>query len=424
MFEIYSLRKSWAGMVQKYRMKKQLARVRKLFLFLFSVWLIGSMLTILAQYFFAREAHQSVREYMQYFWVVIIELVSGFDIPNTTTLHITSQIISVIMLVMGIVVVGLFTGQIISIFVHVLQRGEFVSEKPDTFQFKNPIIVCGISPKLPNIVRNLRKSGLSKDREIVIVGDDADQVKKEEEEAFEDVWYVKGEPSQRAILLNAIGRQDTRVIILERRYDEPEFSSQCAINTAMAVEAIDEKIHTVVEVTHNRDAGHFQRTHINDMINISDFGMKLIAQAALRPGMARVFSQLLGGNDDEKSTVQIYFTPLPLQKIFVGKSYAEIIPMICSEFRCANITLLGFAKFISDEQKEKLKLNLRNTNYFIQINPVRRKSTEEAGKNYTMREGKLYFFKETILDENDQLIYLADAPVDFAKELFKISKRG
>ncbi|NOZ61854.1 MAG: hypothetical protein GXO74_09240 [Calditrichaeota bacterium] len=422
MFNTYSLRKSWAGAVQKYRMKKQLARVRKLFLFLFSVWLIGSILTILAQYIFARDLHQSIHDYLKYFWVVIIELVSGFDIPDTIPLHLTSQIISVLMLVMGIVVVGLFTGQIISIFVHVLQRGEFVSEKPEGFQFRRPIVICGISPKLPNIIFNLRKSALSKNREIVVVGRDADQIKKEDEEVFEDVWYVKGEPSLRATLLNAIGKEETRVIILERRRDDPYFSSQCAINTAMAVEVIDERIHTVVEVTHNRDAEHFQRTHINDMINISDFGMKMIAQAALRPGMARVFSQLLGGNEGEESTVQIYFTPLPLQKNFVGKNYLEITAMLCHEFCCADITLLGFAKFFSDEQKKQFDLRLRNTNYFIQINPLSRRKDDDPANEYTFREGRLFFFKDTVLKEQDRLIYLADAPINFEEALQKIIK--
>ncbi len=419
MLNFYSIRKSWAAIVQKYRMKKQLANIRKLFLFLFSVWLAGSILTILAQYIFARDIHTSFRDYLRYFWVVIIELVSGFDIPDTIPLHLISQIISVIMLIMGIVVVGLFTGQIISMVIHVLQRGEYIPEKPEGFRFNQPIIICGISSKLPKIVYNLRKSEETNNREIIVIGQDSDQVKKDDEDYFHDVWYVKGEPSQRTILLNAVGKRDTRVIILERRHNDPYFSSQCAINTAMAVEAIDEKIHTVVEVTHSRDADHFFRTNINDMINISDFGMKLIAQAAMRPGMARVFSKLLGGNDDNNA--QIYFSKIPLETVFVGKSYAEITRMMCDKFYCADLTLLGFARYLSDEEKKEFKLRLRNTNYFIQINPPQRKSGENNGQEFVIRKGKMFFPKDTVLTEMDKLIYLAEKPVAFS-QIIKRSK--
>jgi len=136
--------------------------------------------------------------------------------------------------------------------------------------------------------------------------------------------------------------------------------------------------------------------------------------------MARVFSKLLGGNEDNEN-IQIYFSEIPLEKVFVGKSYAEITRMMCSKFSCVDLTLLGFAKYLSDEEKKEFNLRLRNTNYFIQINPQQRKPDENNGKEFVIRKGKMFFFKDTVLTEKDKLIYLAEKPVAFS-QIIKKSK--
>ena len=139
----YKIKKKWFSFLQKYKLRTQLRNVRKLFVFLFFVWLCGSLLTIASQWLFAGELHETLQDYVKYFWIVIIELVSGFDIPEDISLHFVSQLISILMLIMGLVVVGLFTGQIISMFVHVLQKTELFPEKQENFQFEKPIIIIG-----------------------------------------------------------------------------------------------------------------------------------------------------------------------------------------------------------------------------------------------------------------------------------------
>ena len=166
MYNSYKFKKYWSSFWQRYNLRSQFRNIKKLFLFLFVVWLLGSLLTILSQTIFYPEDHKTIESIFQYFWIVIIMLVSGFDIQGEQ-LHLVSRIVSVIMLFMGIIVVGLFTGQIISVFLHVLKTSEYVPEKPPAFRFKNPLIICGINDKLFNIVRYLRSSPFSQNREII-----------------------------------------------------------------------------------------------------------------------------------------------------------------------------------------------------------------------------------------------------------------
>lgn len=58
------------------------------------------------------------------------------------------------MLIVGLVVVGLLTGQIISMFVHVLQKSEYFPEKLHNFRFWKPgiICICSCNPRVHNII--------------------------------------------------------------------------------------------------------------------------------------------------------------------------------------------------------------------------------------------------------------------------------
>ncbi|RMH75353.1 MAG: hypothetical protein D6681_22310 [Calditrichaeota bacterium] len=408
----YILLKKWSGFLQKYNLRTQLRNVRKLFVFLFVVWLWGSLLTILSQWLFAREFHSGPTDYLKYLWIVIIELVSGFDIPESIPLHTVSLIISIGMLIMGLVVVGLFTGQIISMFVHVLQRADFFPEKPEKFQFDRPILICGVNSKLNNIIRLLRKSELSRGREIVIIDPTAHQLKKLDDPDCRDIWYVRGDPANRSVLQKALGRHDNRVIILSPDSPGSTNTSSIPINTALAIEAFDERVHTVVEIPEARNVAHFRQTLMNDWVSLTEFSARLIAQTALQPGMAEVFSRLLG-DMEEKHCARIQFSALPLASYLVGKSYREIATIIRTDLLHLHITPIGFAKYIDPQEKKRLGLTLRNTNYFIQVNPINGKEGAADSGMIRREDGHIFFTRETILERQDMLIYLGDKQIDF-----------
>jgi hypothetical protein len=406
MFNTYKIAKFWHSFWQRYNLRSQFRNIKKLFLFLFIVWLIGSLLTILSQWMFMSDLH-SPADYLKYFWIVIIELVSGFDVPGED-LHLASRIISVIMLFMGIIVVGLFTGQIISVFLHVLQTSEYVPEKPATFQFRNPIIICGINDKLINITKHLRASPFAENREITIVSDIDINLKKED--FGKDTWILKGDPAADKTLKSYIGSRDSKVILLQPEVEHAYVANSRTINAALSIEAYDERIHTVLEICGSSNKDLYRNSKINDWICISEFGAKLISQSALQLGQSQLFNQLLGGTGDAS---HIFFSgPLPAG---LRRSYKKLKILSVEGQLGEDLTLIGFAKYLSDAEKQKHQLVLRNTNYFIQLNPPNRRNGVPSDIAFIKKDGQILFFNDIVVTKNDQLIYMAERPIDWQK---------
>ena len=134
--------------------------------FLFSVWFIGGTLTILSQWIISPGAQDSARDYLLYYWIVFIEVTSGFDVGDEVNrLNQLSFIIIIVMLVAWLVIGGLVSGQIIAIILNATQKAGFVAEAPKNFKFIDPIIIFGINRHLQEAIVRWRypeKKGVHK----------------------------------------------------------------------------------------------------------------------------------------------------------------------------------------------------------------------------------------------------------------------
>ncbi|MCP5107143.1 MAG: hypothetical protein GY950_27400 [bacterium] len=440
----YRIKKSWFGFWQKYKLKTQFKIASRLLWIFLIIWLIGSVLTILSQWAFTDhyEGTPFQGKYLEYFWPVIIELVSGYDIQaQELALNPASNVISVFMLITGIIIFAIFTGQIVSMFIHVLQRYNHLPEKPDDFVFNRPVIICGINNKLPQVIRELRRSPLTVGREIVVIDSEADKLKIEDKEFYKDVWYVKGDQADRSVLAKALGEQEASAIILA---SEPKckaqgkYSDSRAIETAMAIEGYRETTHTVLELMDDRNTPHLRHTRINEWISIFEYGIKLTSQAALQHGMGSVFHYLLGGKtvrNGAGKTSQIFFTQGLLPERFNGLTYKEVRDKTLST-STIDITLIGFARYVGWGLGQKYNLEMGYSPFIKQLNPVNRTcrvcgadigETDELGriqkkcpgcfkteKNRDKNAVNLWYFPiDTQLSRKDKLIYLSGKPVDF-----------
>lgn len=436
----YNIKKAWFGFWQKYKLEVQLKIAAKLFLIFIVVWIIGSILTVLSQWAFIDNMEGGIPfqiKYIKYFWTVIIELVSGFDVPGEE-LHVVSKMISVIILITGVIIFAVFTGQVVSMFVHVLQRAHHLPEKPDNFKFKRPIIICGLNEKLGKIIEELKKCTLSRGREIIIVDHEADKVKITDKKKFQDVWYTKGDQANRKILEKVLGDQESAAIILSQdsvSNRNTRYSDSKAIETALAIEGYSEKTHTVVELMNERHIPHLQHTKVNEWISIFEYGIKLVSQSALQPGMANIYLYLLGGASGKEKTNRIYFSRAKLPGKMEGMTYEKIRNAVLKNPHI-DVTLIGFAKYVSEETSEKLKRSAANTLFIKQLNPRSRRCSICGSETFKVdplgrvfkkcppcfekekyrnkyASNQLFFPKDTIIKKEDQLIYLSDKEVDF-----------
>lgn len=442
----YKLKKKWLAYWQKYKLKSQVKTAVKLFSIFILVWLIGSILTILSQWFFMHDCahHPFCLKYAKYFWTVIIELTSGFDIIDD--LHTVSKIISVIMLILGIIIFAVFTGQIVSMFMNVIQRSHHLPEKPPNFQFRRPIIICGINRKLEKIIEELRSNKLSENREIIIVDPEADNVKFEDSQngKYNDVWYAKGNQADRKVLENVMGEKETSAIILTPPASPGQNNRYCdsrAIETAMAIEGYREKTNTLLELNDERNIPHLKHTKINEWLSVSEYGLRLVSQAALQHGMARVYYHLLGNKSKSGKSNQVSITHPPLPPQIRGLTYEEIRAKIIPSPH-ADITIIGFARKGTPGTQDYANMEPGNSQYIYQVNPVTAtcricgsviRERDKLGRvrnacancfnkpqgSNSQGKNKSYFPKDTPLTENDRLIYISHSDVDF-NQLVKI----
>lgn len=437
----YKTKKAWSGFRQRYKLKTHLKITTKLFIGFLIVWLVASCLTILSQWAFTDHFDEPLiqKKYLKYFWAVVIELISGFEIDaEGLMLNTLSLILTVIVVITGIAIIAIFTGQIVSMFIHVVQKMNQIPEKPDNFTFKRPIIICGINSKLDKIIEELRKNCLSEEREIVVVDNQADTLKIKDKEMYENVWHVKGNQADRNTLKNIIGQEETSAIILASESDDKSRCSDSrAVQTALAIEGYREKVHTVLELLDERNVTHLKHTKINEWISILEYGIKLTAQAALQHGMGSVYLYLLGGETGSQKTNRIYFTQAELPEPLEGLTYKETRDKFLST-PGIDVTLIGFAKYVSPENIERLQLDLGNSCHIKQLNPVRRvcrvcgahiHDTDELGRIqricadcFEKKKGRnnqaknVWFFPmDTPLNRKDKLIYLAEKPIDCNK---------
>lgn len=437
----YEIKKMWFGFWQRYKLKTQMKVASKLLLLFLVIWIIGSLLTIFSQWSYSDNFEGSPFQfkYLQYFWAVIIELVSGYDVGDIE-FNLYSKILAVIVVITGLVIFSVFTAQIVSMFIHFLQRIHHLPEKPESFSFYRPIIICGVNNKLPKIIEELRKSPLTKDREIVIIDDEADRLKTGDKGIYKDVWYIKGNQADRNLLENVLGEEETSAIILASDSSgDTRYSDSRAIQTAMAIEAHREKIHTVLELKDDRNIPYLKHTKINEWISVFEYGNKLVSQATLQHGMGNVYHYLLGVEGGNRKANRIFFTGDVLPHRVVGRSYKEMRDMIITG-NGTDITLIGFARYVSEELQGEFNLESGESCFIKQINPISRicrscsikiENSDRMGRiqnrcsdcleierNQDNNPMNTWFFPmDTRLNREDKLIYLAQAPVDL-NELF------
>ncbi len=426
----YNISRRINSVIQRYQLRRRAKEVSNLLMILIVVWFIGGSLTILSQYLFSPNAQT---EYLAYYWLIFIEVTSGFDVGSEfDQLNTISIIISVIMLISGIIIGGLVSGQIITIIINATQRAGFVAEAPYKFKFIDPIIILGINNNLSGIISSFRKIDGDSNRDIIVIDPNSDELIITDKIIYKNVWHIKSNPEKKEYLKEIFNQnisskyrssytnlifkasiRSCRVIILPNldQDNHEDVVDPETIQKAMEVETFGPDIYTILQLRSPESKRYLKNKEIDEWINVSDYSTKLIAQSALSPGVTKVYNNIMGGNDQSNENEMIRFSLI--SKSLSGLSFRQIKNIIVNdkEFNCI---LLGFCKFLEDSS-QKLG-NLRNPNYYLQINPLDPKRQEYFKKKFKSKSSR--FNKDTLLNsghENDLIIYFANSNIPFDK---------
>jgi voltage-gated potassium channel len=284
--------------------------VLRVILAIAALWIFGSLGMWLA------ESQNSAFESLpQASWNLMVYLTSGFegDQPMTTL----GKLIGVIVVVLGLGLVGVFTATIASVFVErTLREGKGMG----TLKLSGHIVICGWNKKAERIVREIHAPVVKKRRRpIVIINREGESIHADDgDPAFDDVYFIAGDPSHERVLTRAnVFGADAAIVLADRRH--PEMADAHSILIALAIEAINPDVHTCVEVLSSENLKHFDHTKVDECISVDNLGELMLSQSALSHGISDFFTELLTFQEHGN---EVYHVPVPAS--FVGQAFEDL----------------------------------------------------------------------------------------------------
>jgi voltage-gated potassium channel len=255
-------------------------------------------------------------------WSVWIILFSGLDescSPKTGP----GRLIVMVLLVYGVGLAGLFTASVASLLVERYLRRSDVSH----FEMDDHLVLCNWAPRGLELIREVHSKIISDPRPIVIIHDYPDEIDlpdKQEDAAFNDVYIVKGDPTNSIILQRAtVSKAHSVIILADSR--EGKHADGKSILICIAIQHLSKGDHhpnIVVECANPANRNHLMKAGASEVVSSDSLGLRLLARSALFHGMSQFYQELLTVRRDNN---EVYLVPAPDE--MVGRTFAELSEM-------------------------------------------------------------------------------------------------
>lgn len=279
-------------------------------------WLIGSVGIHLAE----RGDNEQFNTWSESFFSVWLMLFSGLDEPPKT---LAGRLLAMLLLGTGVGLAGLFTGTVASILVENQLRRRDVSH----FEMDDHLVLCNWGPRGLAWIREVHSKIIQDKRPVVIIHDDTEQIElpdRQDDAAFNDVYIVKGDPTNEVILRRArVPTAHSVVVLLDER--QGDYADGKSILTCIAIRDITKGgalPNIAVECRNPENRHRLLKAGADEIISSDELGLRLLARTAIYHGMTRVYQELLTVGRDAN---EMYLFPIPGE--LVGRDFVEISSM-------------------------------------------------------------------------------------------------
>jgi voltage-gated potassium channel len=255
-------------------------------------------------------------------WSVWTILFSGLDDASSPKTG-PGRLIVMVLLVYGVGLAGLFTASVASLLVERYLRRSDVSH----FEMDDHLVLCNWAPRGLEWIREVHSKIISDQRPIVIIHDNPDEIDlpdKLEDAAFNDVYIVKGDPTNEIILKRAtVAKAHSVVILADSR--EGKHADGKSILICIAIQHLNRGNHQpniVVECINPANRNHLLKAGASEVVSSDSLGLRLLARAALFHGMSQFYQELLTVRRDNN---EVYLVPAP--EDMIGRTFAELSEM-------------------------------------------------------------------------------------------------
>ncbi|MBN2530844.1 MAG: ion transporter [Deltaproteobacteria bacterium] len=307
-----------------------------LFLFAVAVWIFGANLLYITESG-STDNLSPFAEYWESYWNIIIVLMSGIE--DKEPVSVLGRIEISLMLILGIVIVGYLTGEIVSLLVQKWQRANLVALMPPRSNLKNHIVILGINERLTNVVKQV-DAALEGACFFLIVDEKADTLMAMAPPLRQKVFALVGNPSEKNVLDMARIDDAARIVVLSGTAGDTETSQDIdnrALTVTLAACLRDRERHipTTVEIVDKSNLNYAKHLLNVDYVVGQQFGERLISQCVRHPGVSEIYHELFTFTDESN---EIYFIQVP--KKLIGKTVKEA-QLFFLQYEKAPITLLA-----------------------------------------------------------------------------------
>lgn len=306
-------REVWASLFKALR-RSQVVRILVLII---AAWFIGALGIHLAE----RGGNPAFDSFGESLWNVFVLMFSGVEDPPKT---FVGRFVTILLLGTGVGLAGLFTGSVASILVSEnLLRNRDVSN----FEMEDHLVLCNWGPRGLPWIREVHSKIIQDKRPVVIIHDSPESIDlpdKQDDPAFNDVYIVKGDPTNEVILRRArVPKAHSIVILADDR--QGEHADGKSILTCIAIRNIskgENLANVAVECRNPNNRHHLLKAGADEIISSDELGLRLLARTALYHGMTRVYQELLTVGRDANEMF-LFAAPEEL----VGRDFVEIASM-------------------------------------------------------------------------------------------------
>jgi len=280
------------------------------------------------------------------------------------------QISIIVGMIASVTVLVIVTAKITSVFVEFVRRGGSMAKRVN---LSGHTIICGWNFQGERVVKELLSANVKQRRGVVILTDSEERPLRDER-----VEFIKGDPSQDEFLIRAgVMRADSIIVLTDPTKGANEADAE-ALMVVLAVESLNRKVHTCVQIVNSANRMHLERAHADEIICLDQVGGSLAVASALNHGVSRIVAELLTFDIGS----EFYRYDGHISERLVGKEFTEAMQVLAQQ----HIILLAVETDYSEELLQQLSADvvykLPEEDRVMMVNPQSR---------YEIRQGDALF---------------------------------
>jgi voltage-gated potassium channel len=285
--------------------------------------------------------HQLDKEFDLLDTLSMVLFLLGGDPGTHDPITLTGRILRLVTFALGVGVVAVIIGNVAS---YVISQKKEARMDPDT---EGHIVICNWNDRGDRIIKELHAPDAVPEVKIYVITDKEtgeDKLRSASLAEYENVWFVSQDPTMHSVLRQQRAHRARSVIILMDE-DCPDPDGRAAL-IALAISNLEReagvlrKPHIVAEVANHRKAEHLKDAGVDEWVCANDFGLGILAQAALSHKITEVYQHLLSHAGDTNELYMI--APDDYPDLLIGMPFAEVaVRLNQSRDRRNPVLLLG-----------------------------------------------------------------------------------